>query len=220
MRRQALLFLLTTFVATATQIYLHDDGTAEFSTVGLANQALMVRFQALPNMTNIDSMQFYNFWGVANGHAIEYVLWSDPTNDGNPSDAQVVQSVSTTVVAPGPSGNWQTVVFPSLTAFSPGDWFYVGVYFTDPVFSYFLGGTDITSTSGDSWTLRWATNTAVDLNVLSSAAQTIHYDGSTPSLQGNLLIRAGAAEPIPEPGTFAFAAAGLLAVWVAKNRWA
>lgn len=207
MRFLPLLLLLAAASAPAAQFYLYDDGTAEFSSTGSSNHVLAVGFQAQAGKLSISGMEFYNFWTVDN-HAIDYYLWRDPTNDGNPADAQVVQTMSGTLSSKG----WQSVVFPALTSFNEGDWFYVGSYFTDPVFSYFVSGIDTNSGSysGNSWWIRWATGATADMNSLSGGT-IVPVTGGANS-PANLLIRANAADPgptVPEPSTFWLAAGGL-----------
>lgn len=193
-------------------VYKYDTDHPIFSTVSTSNGALAVGFQATSPNTTIAGMRFWNFWTAGNGHPISYHLWSDPNNDGNINNAQLVQTVNTTIDAPGPNGNWQTVVFPTTTAFANGDWFYVGISFFDPAFSYFLGGNDTTvAANGNSWMIQFAGPGAGDPGNPSSG--TIRQYGVTQGLSGVLMIRGLTADELvtPEPGSALLAAAGILA---------
>ena len=204
MRFLPFMLLLAPLAAPAAQFYIYDDGTAEFSTIASSNHVLANAFKAEAGKLDISGMMFYNFQ-ITNGHAITYALWGDPTNDGNLTDAKVLQTVNSTLTTAG----WQNVVFPSLTSFNEGDWFYVGAYFTDPVFSYFVGGVDTNSGNfpGNSWWVRWTTGTVVDLNALNTGTMASITDSGLNL--ANLLVRATVAEPVPEPSAFWLSAAGL-----------
>lgn len=204
-------------------IYKWDGGTPVFSTAGLANQALMVGFQADAAQPTIDAIWFHNFWNVAEGHAIQYVLWTDPTNDGNPTDAVVQRSVLTTVQTNGGTQLDQIVPITPITL-SPNDWFYVGIFFTDPTYGYFLGASDTKNQpiSGNSWYFSWD-RTFVgtpDPNALHLASL-----GSRDT-DGNYMIRAltdsQTPDPntsgVPEPSTYALIGSGLLGVAALRRR--
>jgi len=196
---------------SSAYVYKYDTDAPIFSTMGLSNHVIAVGYQATSPHTMISGMQFWNFSNVANGHAASFHLWSDPNNDGIINNAQVIQTVNTTINAPAPRGNWQTIVFPATTAFAPGDWFYVGISFYDPTFSYFLGGNDTTvAANGLSWTIGFAGPGAGDPNNLGSGSIT-RYDGSG-GANGVLMVRGLTPDETsaPEPGTAALAAAGIL----------
>jgi hypothetical protein len=217
--RNLLLFTALLAPCLSAYVYKYDDGTAEFSTLGMRNGILAVGYQATAPNTMISGMRFWNFWGTGNGHAISYHLWGDPDNDGVINNPVLLQTVNTTINAPGPGGNWQEVVFPSTTAFNDGDWFYVGISFYDPTLAYFLGGNDRTSlTNGLSWMITFPGPGPG--NTANFAGGTISNYGTTTGLTGVLMIRALTADETaaPEPGTAALAAVGVLAMILRARR--
>ncbi len=211
----AALFLLLPSLPAST-VYLYDDGTAEFSTIASANQIIMNNFQVSAPNTTISGMMFYNFWDPNIGKAINYNLWSDPDADGHPSDAQLLQTVSTTVTNAG----WQTVMFPALTAFNDGDRFFVGISFYDPQAAYFLGGNDTnTLANGLSYFISFAGPGPGDFSHPNTGSVSTY--GVTLGYTGVLMVRALGEDPsagVPEPSSVLLTALGAAAVAALRRR--
>jgi len=210
--RFGLIVLFAVQACLATDIYSADDGHAEFSTTGSHNDAILVGFQVTAGKEQIGGLSFFDFFSGNNGHAITYYLWSDPTNDGLPGDAQVLRSQASTLYSPTFSGLWQDIIFSSPVTLNVGDWFYVGATFYDPSLSYFVSGADTNAPiSGNSWMIRWPGQLAPDANNLAAGT-------AQRQLTSNILIRAFAT---PEPSTTLLGGAGLaLLAVLAKLRGA
>lgn len=192
--------LMATVAISQASDYLQDDGTVNTSTVSGSHQILAAGYQVRENFDVIGSMEFYQFWDVNNGISARFLLWSDPTNDGNMVDALLLQSVTTQIQSPSPSGGWQTVNFDP-QHLTVGSWFYVGMAFDDPEFQRFVGGNDTSGTFvGHSYTYEFAGQTTPEIMALG----TLNPQGGT-----NLMIRANA---VPEPATVLAITAGLAAV--------
>lgn len=204
-----LLLLLAGCVLPASTIYTYDDDQPNISTYGLANQALIVGFQAVSGANAITGMQLNLFNTGSNSHPLTFALWSDPTNDGNPTDAQLIHTVPNT--PPTMVQNyWEPVSFPAPTVIPVGNWFFVGVYATSPS-TLFLGSKDTNSTSGNSWHFYWQENTSVDLNNLASGFN-YHFEPNS-ALLGNIMVRAVGDEPpaasVPEPSSVVSTLSGI-----------
>jgi hypothetical protein len=198
--------------------YSWDDGAGAFSTLSQSKGVLLVGYQVTPGNETIAGMDYRHFWNVANGHAITFHLWTDPSNDGNPTDAQVQRSVVTTVASPTASGGFQRIQFASPLALNVGDWFYVGHSFVDPDFAFFLSTADESAPiAGNSWQYDWNTIPAVDPNNLASAADVYHYNAHDVMIHG-LTESEFAAAPVPEPGTTILFSCGLAACWICRRR--
>ena len=105
-------FLLLAFASDsfADVIYALDDGSFEeqngsnFS--GLKSMIGLHRYTVKQNANLITSIQVA--WpgaGLVNSDPSKVVLWSDPNLDGNPTDAQVLTSVDTTIQLGGTGKN-------------------------------------------------------------------------------------------------------------------
>lgn len=228
-RKLANVATLCVIIATPSmvkaQTYTLDDGTAETS-VGFSPSgdiAWLNSFTIVAGQEIITDISLA--WGgvspgsnLAGGEATSVHLWGDPNNDGNPTDALLLQSVNTTIVAPD-TDTIVTIDIPD-TIFTVGDTFFVGGFFSNsaPV-PPILGpvALDTTSNASQSWI---AASTNVDLNDLGSAA--LFGQTSDFGLAGNLLVRAEAtaATAVPEPSTVlgTLAAIGLGVAGCLKRR--
>jgi hypothetical protein len=94
-------------------VYSADDGTAETSYgVIPASSAIvwMNRFTAAAGANVITAIdvafgRYFGGSGMLNGAPVALYVWSDPNNDGNPSDGQVLAS------ATGVTANVDTNIF-------------------------------------------------------------------------------------------------------------
>jgi len=102
-----------------------------------------------------------------NGKNIGLYIWSDPNQDGDPTDAQVLSSISL-LVDPSQVDRWNRFDIPDVTVGSDGTSFFVGALMEDP--DGFVAPMDIDppSASGTSWLVGW--NSPIDPNDLTSLA--------------------------------------------------
>jgi len=192
--------LLLAFAATASHALLQykwDNGTPQFSTPAYAHQILLIGFQASAPNTTIRSIDFKSFWTGNNNKGVNFYLWTDPNNDGNPNDAVVQRTASTTLV----DAEWHSYAITPITL-NAGDWFYVGVGLDDATFAYFLGGTDTQAGNGNSYLYHWSGG---------NTQPTALNSGIKETLTANLLLRAtGVAQftVTPSAGTGGSVGAG------------
>jgi hypothetical protein len=111
--------------------YVIDDGTGE-SSLGLGNSDVvwLNQFNSIPGKELITEIQIafganINQEGPPDGSPVTVGIWSDPTNDGNPGDAILLQSLNASIL------NSHTDTFVSFTLPQPqlipvGDSFFVG----------------------------------------------------------------------------------------------
>lgn len=200
--------------ATAASLYAVDDGSSENS-IGFpagGDIAWFNAFTVLPGQEVITNIILA--WGsVADGTAASVHLWSDPNNDGNPNDAVLLQSQSTTVTSPN-TDTFVTVDIPD-TTLMVGDTFFVGAFASSPT-GFFPAAIDQTTSAGQSWVAGSSIVGSVDLSSLSTASLLGTIDSF--GFPGNWLVRAEAtaATPtsVPEPafvtGLLGISAAALL----------
>jgi hypothetical protein len=198
--------------------YSWDDGAGAFSTLSQARGVLLVGYQVTPGNQTIAGMDYRHFWHVANGHAITFHIWTDPSNDGNPIDAQIQQSVPTTIVSPNSSGGFQRIQFLSPVVLNVGDWFYVGHSFFDSTFAYFLSTSDETPPfAGHSWQFDWNNVTPMDANNLAGATSVHHYTEYDVMIHG-LTDSEFTPSAVPEPASIMLIGGGRMAVWIGRRR--
>ena len=90
----------------STAVYQLDDGTAEnaLGLTGGGDVMWMNAFQAVDGSATITSIA--SAWGAGTGGGVpegqpaQFLLYDDPNNDGDPSDATLLTSVGTSVTAP------------------------------------------------------------------------------------------------------------------------
>ena len=137
----------------------------------------------------------------ADGSPVLAAIWSDPNNDGDPADAQLLNSVAG-VVANSHTDTFVSFPFSTPTTIPVGDNFFVGFQHTETGgLGNYAVARDTSSDAGVSWLIASTGGTLLDLNDLGSA----EFGGSFASFgfAGNALIRAVASPvaAIPEPSS-------------------
>ncbi|MGV6827521.1 MAG: IPTL-CTERM sorting domain-containing protein [bacterium] len=199
------LFLLGLVSASASWAadYELDDGSAE-SSVGCGNCSViwLNAFQAIQGADHVTDVEIafganINADPPPDGDPITVYLWRDPTNDGDPSDAVVVDSVPGTIQS-SHTDTFVNFVFPIGASFAVGEWFYVGFRSTD----FAVGRDESIPHAGRSWISAWTAG--ADPSNLSGAdvafGETTVVEGG--AFAGDFLIRAngipaGPPEPVP-----------------------
>ncbi|MEZ5402094.1 MAG: hypothetical protein R2729_20645 [Bryobacteraceae bacterium] len=121
--------------AASAGAYQLDDGTVSASGFGLGGFSVIqsVWLNAFQSVAGLESITGVTImFGAAligdglpaNGTPIDVVLYSDPTNDGNPIDA-VLQRQSAGTVQNADTGTFIDFAITPFTV-TPGDWFFVG----------------------------------------------------------------------------------------------
>lgn len=197
--------------SASAQTYVWDDGSLDNS-IGFGaptNIIWLSAFQISGLNSVIQSVEVA--WQdsantVAVGQAYNVHIWSDPTNDGDPTDAVLENSVASnvTVVSPVGGGTFETVNIVEALAGGAGTWFFVGLETAAAGTALFPAAIDLTAPhSNHAWI-----GTNPDPNNL---AGILHLATAAPQLNGDWMIRANASA-VPEPGTFIAIGIGLAAL--------
>ena len=147
--------------------YLIEDGTRDgnYGFGSIAEVLWMNRFTVEPGAEWIGEIRVVLGNVVAN-EPYQVALWSDPNNDGNPTDAQLL------VTANARAANGNTSIFNEIRIDptyigAPGTSFFAGVIYSDRYGNQFPVGVDTSTFSQQSWV---AAGPEVDPNNLSAAA--------------------------------------------------
>ena len=147
--------------------YLIEDGTRDgnYGFGSIAEVLWMNRFTVEPGAEWIGEIRVVLGNVVAN-EPYQVALWSDPNNDGNPTDAQLL------VTANARAANGNTSIFNEIRIDptyigAPGTSFFAGVLYSDRYGNQFPVGVDTSTFSQQSWV---AAGPEVDPNNLSAAA--------------------------------------------------
>ncbi|MFI5387195.1 MAG: PEP-CTERM sorting domain-containing protein [Fimbriimonadales bacterium] len=192
----------------SASFYQYDDGTSEeglTSSGSNLNCIYLTQYRILPGGETLNSIDLT--WGdrfavsIGNGLPVQVLLMSDPNQDGNPSDSQVIQAIDTVTVNVGTD----TFNNYSLTPVSMS----VGT-------SFFVGAFIPNMPSGEAWTLIDTEATGKEVNnwwTETGAPGSASYSSlGVFGANRTFMVRANAS-PVPEPATMtalALGAAGLL----------
>jgi hypothetical protein len=191
--------------------YQHDDGTGEVS-IGwsvveddlIGHSGIWLNaFQVVPGAETINSISVayggenYAEQPVPQAGALATVhIWTDPTGDGDPTDAVLQQSISSTIQNPGTNTFIEYDISP--LTLSVGDWFFVGIESTG-----FAVATDIsTGSAGNSWGAFWTNHQPSDPTNMVGANLFGNANDLVPSEDWDFLIRAKSVVAAPAPATF------------------
>jgi hypothetical protein len=193
--------------------YQIDDGTMEDS-VGFGDgsqnfESLWFnQFDVIPGAETITSVEVA--WGTPafpdpslDGEAVTIAVWSDPNNDGNPSDGVLLGSVPGTIQNSGTDTFVTYTLSPAITLPAGATSFFVGdMTPAHPGFEQFPQGLDENSTlHRQSWVAAMSSGAPVDINNLGNNDFIGLIDDF--GLPGNWGIRAnsGNATPTPTPSS-------------------
>jgi len=130
--------------------YQLDDGVGEDS-IGLTAGGYVVwmnHFTVAPNAGKITAVNIA--WGmVPDGTPATVYVWSDPNQDGNPTDGQVLAQADTAVVN-SDTDTFNLVDIPDVTVGGDGTHFFVGVII-GTVAGEYPARIDMTASQGQSW---------------------------------------------------------------------
>lgn len=130
----ALILAAVNNLALAVDEYRLDDGIKEMGvgiqSTGSNSLAWLNRFVAEPGLETITAVRIAFGGGlassnIANGAPITVYVWSDPNQDGDPSDASVLASVPGTVSGSG-TNSFTTYTLPTPVTFPVGHRFFAG----------------------------------------------------------------------------------------------
>ena len=171
--------------------YAWDDGTAENS-IGLNNGGRIVWLNHFVTEANGESIKGVRvaFANIALGTNVNIYLWSDPDGDGDPTDAQVIASTTTTVVNPG-TNTLNFVALPETVVGPAGTSFFVGARVLHDA-GELPASLDQSSNAGQSWLAAGATVNPNNLSAASLFGRTGDF-----GFPGNWLVRAVAAGTAP-----------------------
>lgn len=184
-------------------VYQLDDGSSEnaLGTSGGGDILWLNAFETVEEATIIDELG--SAWGSGAGEGegfpeggpAELLIYNDPNNDGDPSDAVLLQSVETTVQAP----NTDTFTTEEITPVEVEGVFFVAAVYRDHADGEFPAPLDESSTpQGASWTVLNGPNA---LNVENLPDNGLFGNNDELGIPGNWLVRAnGFSEIEGEPG--------------------
>jgi len=175
--------------AKARITYQYDDGTHENS-IGLTSGgtiAWMNQFVGVEGAESILSISVA--WGnVPDGTECTVYLWSDPNQDGDPTDAQVIASAPT-MVANADMDVLTTVTIPTTSVGAAGTKFFAGAYIMHAGGEYPASVDQNSVLNGKSW-IAGDTSFNLDPNNLGAASVPPINIDTIGGLEGNWLIRA------------------------------
>ncbi len=182
-------------------VYQLDDGSSEnaLGTQGGGDILWLNAFETVEEATIIDNLG--SAWasgegdGFPEGGPAELLLYNDPNNDGDPSDAVLLQSVETTVEAP----HTDTFTTEEISPVEVEGVFFVAAIYRDHADGEFPAPIDESSApQGASWTVLAGPN-ALDTEDLPNNG--LFGNNDELGIPGNWLLRAdGFSEVEGEPG--------------------
>ncbi|MBK9118685.1 MAG: hypothetical protein IPM18_03650 [Phycisphaerales bacterium] len=181
-----------------------DDGIRE-TNLGIAagaDLAAIVSFDVLPGHETIHGLRISWTTSVANGRPFRAFIWSDPNQDGNPNDAQVLREGADVVVQGGPAATatFMDIVLPPLTL-PVGTKYFVGYIIRTQPNEFPMAIDRTTPDVGKSWIVgaaNFATN-PINPNDLGSTGYNIPLNTLTGiGFSGDFLVRSMGALTGPE----------------------
>ncbi len=170
--------------------YQIDDGFHENS-IGLTGGGDIIwlnQFNVVAGMETINSISLA--WGpVAAGTPTTVMLYDDPNNDGDPSDAVLLTTANTTVSNPD-LAIFATVDITDTFVGNVGESFFVGAFATHLDLEW-PAALDQTSSLGRSWVAGDGPGTGDIVNLLNNSLLPVVVDSV--GFPGNWLLRGGAA---------------------------
>ena len=166
--------------------YQHDDGGQD-NGIGLTDGGDVLwlnQFNVIPGLETINSISVTWWSQLAAGTPTTVLLYDDPNNDGDPSDAVLITTANT----PAVPGGTTVVDIPDTIAGAAGDSFFVAASITH-LAGEFPAGIDDTSSAGRSWIVGGGPGTLDANNLPNNALPPTTVDDV--GLPGNWLIRAG-----------------------------
>lgn len=226
----ALLFVAVVPLAVPSQasvVYSVDDGAAEYGVRSQVGDMVWLNaFTVAPGGERITEISVMfgtpSGSGLVGGETVTIVLWNDPNDDGNPSDAVVLASQSHTIVNFDIANEFDVVTLVTPTVVSGV--FFVGVYANLP--GIYVAGQDGDAPIGSaSWLAVSGSGGSIDLGDLGAADFLLSAaDLVNKGLGGNWMIRATGTSITPppdiavaEPGAFALLLVGLLGLRVVRR---
>jgi len=169
-------------------ILQYDDGTHE-NTIGLNSGGAIAWMNHFVIDGGMDIIAISVAWGdVPDGTYCEVMLWSDPNQDDDPTDAQVIASAPT-VVANADTDILSTVTIPAANVGPAGTGFFAGAYIEHAAGQHPASVDSDGPLRGQSW-IAGDTTYNLDPNNLGAAdVPPVNID-TLPGLEGNWLIRA------------------------------
>ncbi len=192
--------------ASTAPIYVLDDGSAERA-VGLSGGGDLMwlnTFQAQSGLQTITDISLT--WGKPGGTGVpagvptKVLLYEDPNDDGDPSDAVLLTSATTAVAEPNTNLFTNVPIAPTTVSGT----FFVAALLRDQLAGEFPASLDTTTSAGRSWLVGHDMPGGLDTtNLTQNDIAPTPVD--TAGLAGNWLLRADAVpSTVPEPDIDAY----------------
>lgn len=213
--------VLASSVANAALTYnatiAYDDGFAQTGIGGLAATDQVIRLNAFQATQDMEVFGVDIAFGPnpGNGAPVQVYLWSDPNNDGDPSDAVLEETISSTTFdanfVSGVPLTFSEFLFVTPRTYTLGQYFFLGYQ------SAGYGLVDVNSPYSRSFVYSDFTSSLTDPNNLSGAAAGGNM-GVVAGTPGALNVRALVA--VPEPSTYlaGITAVGLVGMVIYRRR--
>ena len=178
------------------ELYQLDDGSSE-NAIGMSNPSDFMVLNGFEVIAGSETIEFISIaWGTPasttpSGHPVRLILYDDPTNDWDPSDAVYLAEASTNIINPD-TDIFTTITIPSTMVSGV---FYIASLYENTT-GFFPCSLDETSSQGSSWYVCTYSPGTFDVNDIGNPSYDLPLDLiDNYGYPGNWLLRADPSIP-------------------------